>query len=64
MTTRAVDGGAARGSEKVDWTGVLPTWVVVTIVEILRMGLRLSMPKFNTPASSSKHSADRDFHGI
>ena len=30
MTTRAVDGGAARGSEKVDWTGVLRTWVVVT----------------------------------
>jgi len=38
--------------------------VVVTIVESLRMGLRLSMPKFNTPAASSKHSADRDFHGI
>ena len=30
MTTRAVDGGAARGSEKVERTGVLPTWVVVT----------------------------------
>ena len=30
MTTRAVEGGTAGGSEKVERTGVLPTWVVVT----------------------------------
>lgn len=30
MTTRAVDGGAAGGNEKLERTGVLPTWVVVT----------------------------------
>ena len=30
MTTRAVDGGTAGCSEKVERTGVLPTWVVVT----------------------------------
>jgi len=48
----------------VDWTGVLPTWVVVTIVESLRMGLRLSMPKFNTLRPSSRHFADGDFHGF
>jgi hypothetical protein len=30
MTTRAVDGGAAGGNEKLERTGVLRTWVVVT----------------------------------
>jgi hypothetical protein len=30
MTTRAEEGGTAGGSEKVERTGVLPTWVVVT----------------------------------
>jgi hypothetical protein len=33
-------------------------------VESLRMGLRLSMPKFNTLRPSSRHFADGDFHGI
>ena len=30
MTTRAEEGGTAGGSEKVERTGVFPTWVVVT----------------------------------
>ena len=30
MTTRAEEGGTAGGSEKVERTGVLRTWVVVT----------------------------------
>ena len=34
MTTRAEEGGTAGGSEKVERTGVFPTWVVVTGINL------------------------------
>jgi hypothetical protein len=34
MTTRAEEGGTAGGSEKVERTGVFPTWVVVTEINL------------------------------